>query len=109
MAVMCICFQWRRVHHNAHYVTYVQMPGCPFCYIIIMFMMDPVGPMVQRNKLLLNHKCRHFASPCRAVYCQGLKVFQFFVLGRRKTSNVSAWLSRRIQAKVGIALAMKTA
>ena len=31
------------------------------------------------------------------------------VLGRRKMSNVSAWLSRRIQAKVGIALAMKTA
>ena len=39
--------------------------------IIIMFMMDPVGPMVQRN---LNHKCCHFAPPCRAVYCQGLKV-----------------------------------
>ena len=45
-----------------------------------MFMMDPVGPMVQRNKLLLNHKCRHFASPCRAVYCQGIKVFQFRTL-----------------------------
>ena len=42
--------------------------------IIIMFMMDPVGPMVQR---ILNHKCCHSAPPCRADYCQGLKVFQF--------------------------------
>ena len=41
--------------------------------VIIVFMMDPVGPMVQRN---LNHKCCHFAPPCGAVYCQGLKVFQ---------------------------------
>ena len=41
--------------------------------IIIVFMMDPVGPMVQRN---LNHKYCHFAPPCGAVYCQGLKVFQ---------------------------------
>ena len=42
---------------------------------IIMFMMDPSGS--NGTASLLNHKCCHFASPCRAVYCQGLKVFQF--------------------------------
>ena len=28
MAVMRVCFQRRRVHHNANYVPYVQMPVC---------------------------------------------------------------------------------
>ena len=40
--------------------------------IIMVFIMHPVGPMVQ----CLNHKCRHFVPPCRMVLCQGLKVFQ---------------------------------
>ena len=28
---MCSYFQRRRVRHNANYVAYVQIPGCPLC------------------------------------------------------------------------------
>ena len=49
----------------------------PVKRVIIVFIMDPVGPMVQLN---LNHKCCHFAPPCGSVYCQGLNVFQFWTL-----------------------------
>ena len=28
-----LCFQRRRVRHNAIYVAYTQMPGCPLCSI----------------------------------------------------------------------------
>ena len=59
-------------------------------------MMDPVGPMVQRNKLLLNNKCRHIASPCRAVYCQGLKVFQFWTLAVHEEAQTPAgWMREK--------------
>ena len=33
-ATTCICFQRRRVHHNANYVAYSQMTGRPLCSTI---------------------------------------------------------------------------
>ena len=32
-APMCFCGQRRRTRHNANYVAYAQMPGCPLCSI----------------------------------------------------------------------------
>ena len=33
-APMCSCGQRRRTRHNANYVAYAQMPGCPLCCIL---------------------------------------------------------------------------
>ena len=54
--------------HHSHTASFI---------IIIMFIVDPVGPvgLVQCN--ILKHKCRHFVPQCRAVGCQALNSIQF--------------------------------
>ena len=77
---------WNKLSTDCVHTSSVNM----FIIIIIMFMMDPVGPMVQRNKLLLNHKCRHF--PASTITIRQPKPNRWFNVGPTATYLVGSTL-----------------